>query len=114
MSNTAVLTMPSTYVAIEQEEMMYVDGGWSGEVFKNNMVGLYQSSKVASTALRIAGITLGTIYGMAKMTAAYIVTSYSVAFGSAFAKIGGIVGGLIAVAGVALAVSYLGNNRVFY
>ncbi|NLD45832.1 MAG: hypothetical protein GX660_01340 [Clostridiaceae bacterium] len=108
------ITMPSNYVVMEQEEMMYIDGGWSGTVFKNNMLGLYNGYRNAAAALRMGGITLGTIYGMGKMSAAFIVAKYGVTISTTASIVGGIVAGVIAALSITAAVAYLGNKRVFY
>jgi hypothetical protein len=112
--NYGAITMPSNYVVMEQEEMMYIDGGWSGEVFKNNMVGLYNGYRNAAAALRMGGITIGTIYSMAAMTATYIVAKYGITITSTATLVGGAIAGIIAALSITAAVAYLGNNRVFY
>lgn len=33
------LVMPNNYVVLEEEEMMYLDGGWSASVLGNNLWG---------------------------------------------------------------------------
>ena len=69
MSYTAALKMPSSYVVMNEEEMTYLEGGekWSGEKFKNNLIGAWNNIREAQTALKLGGLTVGKIAGMASM-----------------------------------------------
>ena len=113
MNCVATLNMPNNYVVMEQEEMMYIDGGWSGEVFKDNILGLYANYRQASFALRAGGIGVGTIYQMANMTAPYIIAKFGITLSTTATIVGGVVAGLITAAGISAAVYYLGNHSVF-
>jgi|SRR5690554_4416017 len=103
------MVLPSNYIEVEQEEMMYLDGGWSWVTFRNNMLGLV----AFGTAVGLLGKKVAKLMGS---NTAYL--KVVAAVGPTVAKIGSFFGGWIGlvVFGVsaAAAIYYLGNNRVFY
>ncbi len=40
MCYDGALVMPKNYAVVNEEEMTYIDGGWSGKKFMNNIKGL--------------------------------------------------------------------------
>lgn len=107
------LILPEGYVSVENEEMEYVDGGWSGWVAAKNAWG-YIQNKGFTRAATYAGLTLGVLMSWAK----YGFTAASVAVGYQAAKVGAIVGGVIgtvlAVLGAAALLYWLGSERRYY
>lgn len=114
MCYNGALMMPSSYAMMDEEEMMYVDGGWSGSVFAANLKGAYNNYKTAKKALLAGGLTLGAIAKTASSTVTAIYMSYGAAITGTAAAIGGFVVGLIVGVGISAGVTYLGNNRVWY
>ena len=108
------LSMPSSYVDIDRDEMEYVDGGsWSGTVFAKNVWG-YITQKGFSRAVSYAGITYSVVMGWAK----FYYTAACIYVGASVAKIAAIVGGVIAsciaVGAAAYAINYMGSKRRYY
>lgn len=114
MCYDGTLVMPSNYVVMDEGEMTYVDGGWSGTVLKNNLIGLYNSSKNARVALLAGGLSLGAIGKLAYSTAKGVYLCYGATISTAALAVGGVIVGLIVAAGLLVAINYLGNNRVWY
>lgn len=54
---TCALQFPSHYVPVTEEEMTYVDGGWSASVFAKNIAGIWNKTTAARHALRGQGIS---------------------------------------------------------
>ncbi|MDR0500003.1 MAG: hypothetical protein LBG97_01975 [Coriobacteriales bacterium] len=105
------LVMPKNCVKVSEQEMEYIEAGWSNQMFYNNLRGLCSRY---SGAARQAGLTLGWIsaalsYTLAQATVVFGWPVVSVALGLC-----GVIGGAIAILGVCAAIGYLGNNRVFY
>ena len=103
------MVLPNNYVALEQEEMMYLDGGWTWSTFRNNMIGLAAFGAavgyLGKQVLKLVGTN--TAY-----SAVVAVASGTVAkIGSFF---GGWIGAVVFGVSAAAAIYYLGNNRVFY
>ncbi|MBF0786908.1 MULTISPECIES: hypothetical protein [unclassified Streptococcus] len=101
------LVLPNNYVAIEQDEMMYLDGGdWNN--FKRNIEGLWISSAGLRFAMRESGLT--NYAGKA------IVASYPILMAKAATISAPIIwatGGAAAVVAAGAGVA-LWNMRLFY
>lgn len=69
MCYDGALVLPSSYAVMDEEEMTYVDGGWSGKTFASNLKGAYNQYKHVRNALLGGGLTLGAIAKTAYMTA---------------------------------------------
>lgn len=106
----STLCLPNQYTELEQEEMSYLDGGWSGATFARNLEDLYSRQ---SFALRQAGFTWASVTAAAR----YGYYGACAVYGSEIVEtgllIGGIIGGLVAAAGAGFAIYYLGNHIVF-
>jgi len=108
---TGTLTMPKNYVAIEAEEMEYLDGGgWSGRTFANNLLGLAVRS---ARAFAVLGITKAQITSIATFSYAMAATKFGTKIVTAASIVGGIVGGLIAALAAGLAINHLGRHSVW-
>lgn len=117
LNRNYALQLPNSFVEVDREEMEYVDGGWSGTVFKNNMVGIC-NKYAPSGAFRYAG---GAAAISTSWTYWTTVSKVGAAVGetvaAAAAVVSGPVGvalGAVAILGAAGATWYLGNNRKFY
>lgn len=111
------LVLPNNYVEIEEDEMMYLDGGsWS--TFNKNMRGAFNRFSNLSRALKTAGWTYGYLGKMLANAATYGYWWAVANFGFPVVKIAtivaGVIGGIVAASGVTAGVWYLYNNRVFY
>ncbi|MDY4078577.1 MAG: hypothetical protein SOY42_07325 [Clostridium sp.] len=116
MCYDGALVMPSNCVKINQEEMMYLEGGdWAWSTFKKNIIalnGMYTVVKVCAKASGVwqyitSTIALKLSVAKAKM-AAFIVD-----LGIKISTVSRVLGAA-AIVGGAAAVAYLGNKRVFY
>lgn len=103
------LVMPNNYVILEEEEMMYLDGGdWN--TFKNNIKGLAASSAGFRDAARQVGLW-GAIWSARVYSYSYVVSVLAPILGSVTAA--NFVLGAIGVATVG-AVSYALWNYKYY
>ncbi len=94
MTYDGTLVMPSSYAVMEEDEMMYLEGGaWTVQTLGKSLKNLYYKYSFASQALRAGGITIGTIFSMTRGVLA--ITT---------AKIGAILGSLAAANWVVAAV----------
>ncbi|HFI0563724.1 TPA: hypothetical protein ACGO8I_000151 [Streptococcus suis] len=105
------LVLPNNYVALEQEEMMYLDGG-DPNTFARNIGGLlYQ---IGINAVNRASWGIPSTLTMAKW--GYATAVYY--FPGMVAKLAALTGNPIVVGLAALGAlagaNYLWNNRVFY
>lgn len=114
MCYDGALVMPSSYAVMDEEEMTYVEGGWSGNVFMKNIKGAYNNYTAARNALIAGGLTVKKIAKTASMSAKAIFACYGSAISGAAYVIGGIVLGTIIAASLFAGITYLGNNRVWY
>lgn len=112
-NGTAALQFPSNYVLMDAEEMEYVDGGWSGTVFANNLVGIWNKTAGARHALRGSGFSYAFLASTATMSYSYIVGSIAAKLMVALSTINFVVAAIASLA-AASTISYLGNNRKFY
>lgn len=107
--------MPMNYVELQEDEMMYLDGG-DAYTFINNVRGIWDRSAGVRAGLR--GVGFGNIWAAVSGAAMHGYWWAVGKFGFAAVKIGmivaGVVGGILATVGTAAAVWYLWNNRVFY
>lgn len=101
------INLPRNYVEIEEEEMMYLDGG-DGKNFAKNIYGIAKSAALK----RAAGIP--SMAALAKIGYWTAVTTYPAAVAKIASWTGNpiIIG--IAALGAVAAVTYLWNVRVFY
>ena len=88
------LVLPTNYVVIDEEEMMYLDGGdWN--TFKNNIKGLARASSGFRFAARETGLW-AAIWSTRVYSYTYVVSAFAPILGSvaavnaALAVIGGI------------------------
>lgn len=108
MCYDGALTMPSSFIVVEENEMEYIDGGWSWKTFEQNMVGL-----------AVVGAAVGFLgKQVLKICAANHVLSAVVAKASAvIARIGsffgGWIGAVVFATSAAAAIYYLGNHKVW-
>lgn len=111
------LKLPSNYHEIEEEEMMYLDGG-SWDTFQRNIKGVYNRYSNVSRALRAGGWGWGKVCSALADAARFGYWWAVGTFGWPAAKIGAIVAGtigaIIMASGVTAGIWYLYNNRVFY
>ncbi len=114
MCYDGALVMPASYAVMNEEEMTYVEGGWSGEVFAANLKGAYNKFQAAKVALLAGGLTLGAIAKTATSTAKALYLCYGGTISATATAIGGVVGGVIVTVGLLAGITYLGNNRVWY
>lgn len=114
------LSLPQNYVEIEQEEMMYLDGGWSKRVLGKNLLGIYNW----------ASNRMGRGVGLALRQVGFYNVAYSCAYYASPATTGAIVAAIGkgaatllkygpwvaagALAALAAGAVYLGTYRVFY
>lgn len=112
------LVLPGNYVEVTEEEMMYLDGGWSAGVFGKNLYGLAERGGVICTAIAGLAKALGRANprALTKLTGAlsWVAGKVSYGIGRVVGLIGGFWAGFLAGMTAWAAVSYLGNNRVFY
>lgn len=114
MCYDGALVLPSSYAVMDEEEMTYVEGGWSGKTFASNLKGAYNRYKHVRNALLGGGLTLGAIGKTAYMTAKAVYMCYGATISSVAYLIGGIVIGTIIAASIVAGITYLGNHRVWY
>ena len=114
MCYDGALVLPSSYVEVTKEEMMYVEAGWSGSMFVNNLKGAWNSSYNVRAAMKTGGLTWGKIAACASMTAKSIFALYGSAISGAAYIIGGVVLGTIVAGSLIAGINYLGNHRVWY
>jgi len=114
------LKLPQNYVEIEQEEMMYLEGGWSKRTLGKNCMGIYnwasnKMGKGLSMALRQIGF-----YSMAYQCAYAAAPSATSTIVAVLAKAAGTIAsynfwvGLAAIGVLLAGAAYLGTYRVFY
>lgn len=115
MCYDGALVMPSSFAVVVAEEMEYLCGGAtpSSQVLSNNLVGLFNSCRQASQALRGGGLTIGYLYSVAKMSYSVVATCIAAKLGVALGTINLAVG-VIAFLGAAGATYYLATHKVFY
>ena len=106
---TCAVQFPSHYVPVTEEEMTYVDGGWSASVFAKNIAGIWNKTTAARHALRGQGISWSYIASMATLSYNYIVANVAAKLFVAISTINFIAAAIVA-AGAVYAVNYLGNN----
>ncbi|MNM73878.1 hypothetical protein D3C81_856230 [compost metagenome] len=108
------LQMPINYVEVNNDEMEYVDGGWSIYVLSDNIRGLMGSSGAFRAAMGGVAISYTWSY---LTTVTMIGGKVAAGAAAAAATLTGPIGlavGAVAALGASAAIWYLGNNRVFY
>ena len=112
------LVLPNNYVEIEEEEMMYLDGGGSFSIFKRNIQGAWKRFSNFSHALRAWGWSWGYLGNMLSHAARYGMSWLYLNFSAPTIQLGFTVGGIIGLivtsVGAVAAITYLCNYRVFY
>lgn len=115
MCYDGALVMPSNYVEMHEDEMIYTDGGWSSTVFANNIRGAIRKFSEVSRIIRISsGLGVGYYAKLCAMSAKSIITVYGATISKAAWIVGGVVAGIIATAAISTGIYYLGNNRCWY
>lgn len=76
------LVMPKNFVAVNDNEMEYVTGGWSWNTLGKSLKNLYNRWSFASAALRGSGLTLGTIAKVMAGTATYLYAKIATTLGA--------------------------------
>ncbi|WP_029186453.1 hypothetical protein [Streptococcus suis] len=95
------LVMPNNYVVLEEEEMMYLDGGdWNN--FRKNIQGLWARTTALRFALRESGLT--------NYAGQVIVASYPILM----AKVASISTTVLAITGIAGLVAAVGLGAALY
>lgn len=107
----STLSLPNQFMELEQEEMMYLEGGWSGATFSTNLKHLWSGG--SSQALKYAGFTWGSIAAAANYGYVAACAEFGVEITALCATVGGVVGGLIGAGGAAAAIWYLGEHKVW-
>ncbi len=105
------LKLPQNYVEIEEEEMMYLDGGWSWSTLGRNLNNLRIRYSSVSRALVGSGISVGSIYKMMRGIAPLAYSKIAAILGSITAA-NWVVGAAVFVLG-ASAVWVMGTYNVF-
>ena len=112
------MVLPASYAVIEEEEMMYLDGGWSSKTFGRNLYGLAERGGVICSAIFGLAKALGRVNPKALITLNaglnWVIGKVSGGIAKVVSLIGGFWAGFLAGLGSALAIGYLGNKRVFY
>lgn len=110
-----VLVMPSSFTQVVSEEMEYLCGGAtpSSKTLSQNLVGLFNSCRLAAQALRGSGFSIGYLCGMAKMSYTVIATTVAAKLGVTLATINWVAG-IIAFVGTVGVTYYLATHKVFY
>lgn len=101
------LVLPRNYVEIDEEEMMYLEGG-DARNFANNIYGLVRSA----TIRRALGIP--SWLALAKMSLPVAMSVFPGTIAKISSIVGGPIGGLIGGLGAVGAIIYLWNVRAFY
>ena len=114
MCYEGALVMPSSYAVMDEEEMTYVEGGFSDTIFRNNLKGAFYSCKAASQALKMGGLSLGVIAKAAFTSAAQVYACYGAAINLTALAIGGIVAEIVVTIAIVAGIDYLGSHRVWY
>lgn len=96
------MTLPSNYVEIAEDEMMYLDGGINWSTLGKSLKNLYNRFSFAAKALKGSGLTLGVIATIGKGAATYLYSKIAVTLGSIAAAnwVVGIVIGVSAAAAI--------------
>lgn len=114
MCYDGTLVMPSSYAVMDEEEMTYVEGGFSDYIFRNNLKGAYQSCKAASQALKMGGLSWGVICKSAFTSVSSIMTYYGITINTVALCIGGIIAEIVTAVALVAGINYIGNHRVWY
>jgi hypothetical protein len=110
MTYDGTMVMPSSFIIIDNDEMEYIDAGWSASTLGSNVKGLL--SRGGSRVLSV--ISWSQVSAMATYAYATLCAKFGYQVVKVVTLVGGIIAGIIAALAVTAAVLYLGNNRVFY
>lgn len=113
LNNNYQLELPTSYVDVDDDEMEYVDGGWSGYVAARNAWG-YISQKGVSRALAWSGITYRVVMQWASYSFTYACSVVGWQTAKIGATVGGVIGAVLATAGAAGLLYWLGSKRRYY
>ncbi len=111
MCYEGALVMPSSYAVMSEEEMTYVEGGWSWKILGQSLQNLWNKFKFAKEALTLGGISLGVIGKMIQGTATIAYTKIAAVLGS-IAAANAVVAAIVTVAG-GTAITIMGNKVCF-
>ncbi|MCD6631718.1 hypothetical protein LSG16_02570 [Lactococcus cremoris] len=92
---TQELVLPQNYVELTEDEMMYLDGGWSVKILATNLKDLWNKRPVFAGIFKANGISWGALGALALGRASYLITRIGVAIGS-IAAANWVVGATIA------------------
>lgn len=115
------LRLPNNYVEIEEEEMMYLDGGWSSSIARSNLKGIksWLQKHAPSRVLAQTG-AISEINNIVKYYAGASYARVASLIGSALAKVSAVISAVgnwvwVLVIGVATAAGTyaLGMKRFF-
>lgn len=115
------LVMPSNYVAMSEDEMMYVDGGaWSAKRVWCNIIGAAGQYAVVKWCAKKVNVFGKSVWNWVCQGVNWAKNKVVTALGALFAKlnlqaatVSRILAVVVSLSTIA-AVVYLGNNRVFY
>ncbi|MEE1281545.1 MAG: hypothetical protein UHK60_04720 [Acutalibacteraceae bacterium] len=120
MSYNGALVMPSNFVAIENDEMEYVEGGWSfGRLCSNicGLAGMLSGVKWLAQKTVVKGKTVWTWivggYNLAKTKAISMLSGFVAKIGLSAAACSRILAAALVVSAVA-AIGVLGQYQLFY
>lgn len=105
------LVLPQNYVELTEDEMMYLDGGWSKKTLVTNLKDIWNKHPVFGGIFKANGISWGLLGAYALGRASYLLTRIGLAIGSISAACW-VVGAAIAAAGGG-AVFALGTWHIF-
>ncbi len=112
MCYDGALVMPSNFVAIETEEMEYIDAG-TAKNFCNNLKGLWNKSTIFRHALKAGGFSWGYILSLAKVSFWYVSTKVAGMLSLSISLVSRALA-VIAGLGVIAAAAYVWNKRIWY
>ena len=107
MCYDGALVMPSSYAVMNEEEMTYVEGGWSGKTFARNLAGCLTivsglGYMLEKCGINVVGKCIATIYSSywqacAKIAYKMYSIGLKIATVSRVAAAGFLIGGVAAV-----------------
>ena len=115
MCYDGALVMPNNFTVVSEEEMTYIDGGWSKSLFRDNVVGGVQRAigNYKGGVLRQCGITLAVVKGWCSYSYTWLCANVGWKVCKIASIVGGVVAGIVAAAACAAAIYLMGTRRVF-